>query len=137
VGRGARYEELDGPAVSALRSAIAEVKQRWSVIEWVTNYLLSRVPPCFGRHVKPLVPAVFASSHQSGLPVLLMCVIHKEGLCLSSGAINRLMMMIRYRHPRDAYSLLPVVLSAICIISWRSCVCKDTLLNNYFIINYH
>jgi hypothetical protein len=26
------YEELDGPAVSAFRCAIAEVKQRWSVI---------------------------------------------------------------------------------------------------------
>jgi hypothetical protein len=25
-------EELDGPAVSALRRAVAEVKQRWSVI---------------------------------------------------------------------------------------------------------
>jgi hypothetical protein len=26
---------LDGPAVSALRCTIAEVKQRWSVIGWV------------------------------------------------------------------------------------------------------
>jgi hypothetical protein len=26
------FEELDGPAVSALRRAILEVKQRWSVI---------------------------------------------------------------------------------------------------------
>jgi hypothetical protein len=31
------YEELDGPAVSALRRAIEEVKQRWSVIGWVTK----------------------------------------------------------------------------------------------------
>jgi hypothetical protein len=30
-------EELDGPAVSALRHAIAAVKQRWSVIGWVTS----------------------------------------------------------------------------------------------------
>jgi hypothetical protein len=32
--RTVRYvrEELDGPAVSALRHVIAEVKQRWSVI---------------------------------------------------------------------------------------------------------
>jgi hypothetical protein len=29
---------LDGPAVSALRCAIAEVKQRWSVIGWVPKY---------------------------------------------------------------------------------------------------
>jgi hypothetical protein len=34
-------EELDGPAVNALRFAIAEVKQRWSVFGWVTkNYYL-------------------------------------------------------------------------------------------------
>jgi hypothetical protein len=36
------YEELDGPAVIALRRAIAEVKQRWSVIGWVSKILLSR-----------------------------------------------------------------------------------------------
>jgi hypothetical protein len=29
--------ELDVLAISALRRAIAEVKQRWSVIEFVTN----------------------------------------------------------------------------------------------------
>jgi hypothetical protein len=33
------YEELDGSAVSALRRAIAEVKQYLSVIEWVTKNL--------------------------------------------------------------------------------------------------
>jgi hypothetical protein len=69
-------EDLDGPAVSALG-----VQSCWSV-RWVTKYLLSRVPPCFGRHVKPLVPAAFVvvSTHQSatgprgGLwPILLMC----------------------------------------------------------------
>jgi hypothetical protein len=49
-----------------LQRAIAEVKQRWSVIARVTKNLLSRAPPCFGRHVKPLVPAAFAvvSTHQ-------------------------------------------------------------------------
>jgi hypothetical protein len=76
------YEELDGPAVSALRRAIAEVKQRWSVIGWVTKNLLLRAPPCFGRHVKPLVPAAFTvvRTHQPALgprgvlwPVLLIC----------------------------------------------------------------
>jgi hypothetical protein len=36
-----KNEELDGPAVIALRRAIGEVKQRWSVIGWVTkNYYL-------------------------------------------------------------------------------------------------
>jgi hypothetical protein len=62
--------------------ATAEVKQRWSVIGWVTKNLLSRAPRCFRRHVKPLVPAAFAvvSTHQTALdprgelwPVLLMC----------------------------------------------------------------
>jgi hypothetical protein len=77
------FEELNGPAVSALRRAIAEVKQRWSVIGWATKNLLSRARPCFGRHVKPLVPAAFAvvSTHQPALgprggglsPGLLVC----------------------------------------------------------------
>jgi hypothetical protein len=95
-------EELNGPAVSTLRHPIAEVKQRWSVIEWVTNKLLSRASPCFERHVKPLVPATFVviSTHQPTLgprggscPVLLMCVIHKEGVSPTSAEINRLMMI--------------------------------------------
>jgi hypothetical protein len=54
------YEELDDPTVSTLRRAIAEIKQRWSVIGWVTKIILSGAPPCFGKHVKPLVSAVFA-----------------------------------------------------------------------------
>jgi hypothetical protein len=53
----------------ALRRAITKVKQRWSVIGWVTKNLLSRTPPCFGKPVKPLVPAAFAvvSTHQPAL----------------------------------------------------------------------
>jgi hypothetical protein len=67
---------------NALQRAIVEVKQRWSVIGCVTKNVLSRVPPCFGRYVKPLVPAAFAvvSTYQPTLgsrgglwPVLLMC----------------------------------------------------------------
>jgi hypothetical protein len=53
-------EELVGLAISALQHTIAEVKRRWSVIVWVTKYLLSSNPPCFGRHVKLLVLAAFA-----------------------------------------------------------------------------
>jgi hypothetical protein len=86
-----RKEELDSPAVSAL----AEVMQCWSVIGWVTKNLLSRAPPCFGRHVKPLVPAfaVFIT-HQVwarvvGYDPFSLCVIHKEGL-YPSGDIKRL-----------------------------------------------
>jgi hypothetical protein len=41
----------------------------WMGVEWVTKNLLSRAPPCFGRHVKPLVPAAFAvvNTHQPAL----------------------------------------------------------------------
>jgi hypothetical protein len=67
-------EELVGPAVSALGRAVAEAKQRWSVIGWVTKNLLSRSLPCFGKHVKPLVSAAFAVGSRGGLwHVLLMC----------------------------------------------------------------
>jgi hypothetical protein len=49
-------EELDGPAVSALRRAIAVVKQRWSVIRWVTKNLLSRVQPLVSADLQSLAP---------------------------------------------------------------------------------
>jgi hypothetical protein len=63
------YADFDGPVISALRRAIAEVKQRWSVIGWVTKKILSRAPPRLRRYFKPLVPAVFAivSTHQPAL----------------------------------------------------------------------
>jgi hypothetical protein len=86
--------------VSVLRRASAVATQRWSVIGWVTKNLLSRAPSCFGRHVKPLVPAAFAviNTHKpvldkrGGLWFVCLWVIHKEGLCPSSVDINRLMM---------------------------------------------
>jgi hypothetical protein len=64
-----RIGEFDSPAISAFRRAIVEVKQRWSVIGWVTKNVLSQAPPCFERHVKPLEPIAFAvvSTHQSAL----------------------------------------------------------------------
>jgi hypothetical protein len=34
-------KELDGPAVSALRQAITEVKQRWLIMRWVSKNSLS------------------------------------------------------------------------------------------------
>jgi hypothetical protein len=67
--------------LAIIHTKIAEVKLRFPVIRWVTKNLLSRAPPCFGRHVNPLVPAAFAvvSTHQPALgprgglwPVLLM-----------------------------------------------------------------
>jgi hypothetical protein len=79
--------------VNAFRRAIAEVKHRWLVIEWVTKYLLSEAPTCFGRHIKPLVLAAFAI-HTGRLWSVTLSVVHKEGLCSSSGDFNRLPMMI-------------------------------------------
>jgi hypothetical protein len=55
------FEELDGLAVSALGvqsrklSNVLKVSHRMG-----DKNLSSRDPPCFGRHVKPLVPAAFA-----------------------------------------------------------------------------
>ncbi|RVE54355.1 hypothetical protein evm_000840 [Chilo suppressalis] len=51
----------------ARSAAIVEVKQIF--IGWVTKNLPSPVPPCFGRHVKPLVPdeSAVVSTRQSTL----------------------------------------------------------------------
>jgi hypothetical protein len=63
--------------------------------------LLSRASPCFSRHVKPLVRAEFVvistNPHWArvvGYGPFSLCVIHKEYLCLSSGDISRLLMMM-------------------------------------------
>ncbi|RVE39932.1 hypothetical protein evm_015418, partial [Chilo suppressalis] len=50
-------------------AVVASLVQKWSVIGWVIKNLLSLAPPCFGRHVKPLVPAASAvgSTRQSAL----------------------------------------------------------------------
>jgi hypothetical protein len=94
-------EELDGPAVNVLRSANAEVKDRWLVIGYgwpEINYLeLLRA-----LEDTLLIPAAFAvvSTHQpalglrGGLWPVSLCVIHKKGLFPSNGDINRLMMMM-------------------------------------------
>jgi hypothetical protein len=89
-------EELGGSVASALRRAITEVKQRWSVVGWVTKMYYLELLPCFGRHAKPLVPAALQSlaptnSHWArvvGYGPFSLCVIHKEDLCPSSGDIN-------------------------------------------------
>jgi hypothetical protein len=86
--------------LTALKSGtIAVAKQHWSVIGRVTKNLSSRAPPCFGRHVELLVPAVFAVTAlgpRGGLWPPFLWVIHKEDLCPSSGDINRLMMIRRW-----------------------------------------
>jgi hypothetical protein len=89
------------PAVDCSR--LMTMKQRWSVMRWVSKNLLSRAPSCLGRHVKPLVPAAFAVVSTNphwpsvvGYGPFSLCVIHKEGLCPSSANIDRLTMMIYY-----------------------------------------
>jgi hypothetical protein len=105
-------KELDGPAISV----IAEVKQRWSVIGWVTkNYYLELLLASEGTlsrwsqlHLQSLAPTKPHWAHVVGYGPFL-CVIHKEGLCPTSGDINRLMMMMN----RSRSSLVPrSVLSA-------------------------
>jgi hypothetical protein len=57
---------------------------------------LDRAPPCFGRHVKPLVPVAFevvSTTNLNRVRSFFLCVIHKEVLYPSSGDINRLMIM--------------------------------------------
>ncbi|RVE41034.1 hypothetical protein evm_014315 [Chilo suppressalis] len=82
--RGARWRKW-----LARSAAIVEVKQlsQWSVIRWVTKNLLSRAPPCFGRHVKPLVPAAsaFVSTHQSAL------ALREQGGFLGKALIEKLL----------------------------------------------
>jgi hypothetical protein len=77
------------------KKAIAEAKLRsqWSVMGWVTKNLSSRAPACFGRHVKPLVRTNPHWARVVGYGPFSLWVIHKEGLCPSSGDINRLMMI--------------------------------------------
>jgi hypothetical protein len=55
-----------GPAISGLWCAIVEVKQRWSVIGWVTKNVLSRAPPCFGRHIGLAVFEVVSKPTRTG-----------------------------------------------------------------------
>jgi hypothetical protein len=57
---GARW-----PRGQCTQRANAEVKQCWPIIGWATENLLPRVPSCFGRHVKQLVPANSNSSSWS------------------------------------------------------------------------
>jgi hypothetical protein len=84
-----------------VRSACDTENKATLVGQRMAKYLVSQAPPCFGRYAKPLDPAfALIITHQSALgplgglwPVVLMCN-HKEGLCPSSGDINRLMMMM-------------------------------------------
>jgi hypothetical protein len=79
---GYNVEELDGLAVCALSVRLRKLSNVLNGQSGMGDQkLLSLAPACFGRHVKPLVPAVFAvvSTHQPALvprgglwPVLLV-----------------------------------------------------------------
>ncbi|RVE42042.1 hypothetical protein evm_013300 [Chilo suppressalis] len=56
-------------AAKAAEKQQKKADHKWSVIRWVTKNLLSRVPPCFGRPVKPLFPAALADPHWSRVVV--------------------------------------------------------------------
>jgi hypothetical protein len=96
------FEELHGPLISALRRAIAEVKQRWTFIGWVTKiYHLELLRAsegtlsCWSRlHLQSLAPTNSHWARVVRYGTFSLCVIHKEGLCPSNGGINRLMMMM-------------------------------------------
>jgi hypothetical protein len=86
-------EELDGPAVSALQHAIAEAKQRWSVIGWVTKfYYLEFIRAsagtlsfCSRLHLQSLSATYPHWACVVGYGPFSLCAIHKEELCPSSG----------------------------------------------------
>jgi hypothetical protein len=83
------YEELNGPAVNALMRAIAEVKQRWLVIGWVTKNWLSWAPRASEDtltrwawlHLQSLAPTNPHRARVVDYGPFSLFVIHKQGLC--------------------------------------------------------
>jgi hypothetical protein len=67
------HEELDGPAASVLGVRSRKLNNVLKGHRMGDQNLLSRVPPCFGRHVKPLIPVAFAlvSTHSTPLTLQL------------------------------------------------------------------
>jgi hypothetical protein len=97
--RGARWS-----SGQCARRAIAEAKHRsqWPVLGWVTKIyyveLLRAAEGTLSRwsrlHLQSLAPTNPHWARMVGYGPYSLWVIHKEGLCPSSGDINRLMMMI-------------------------------------------
>jgi hypothetical protein len=104
---------LDGSAVSfGVRSwKLSNVRKR--SVGWVTKIIISRAPPCYGRHFSRwsrLHWQTLPGTNQHcarvvGYSSISLCEINKEDLCLSSGDINRLI--------RDTYTPLT-------LFPWRS-----------------
>jgi hypothetical protein len=82
-------KELGGPAVNAL-CAITKVKQRSQRSSDDQKFIISSTILATFAIVTTHHPAI--GSRDGYGPFL--CVIHKEGLCPSSGNINKLMMMM-------------------------------------------
>jgi hypothetical protein len=86
---------LDGSAVSAVCRAIAEAKQRGLVIGWVTKFyyleLRRASEDTLSRwsrlHLHSYAPTNPHWARVVGYSPFSLCVIHKEGLCPSSGGI--------------------------------------------------
>jgi hypothetical protein len=97
--RGARWSRGQ-----CAQHMIVEAKQGRSVIGWVTKNLLSvllrasegTVSSWSQLHLQSLAPTNPQWARVVGYDPFSLWVIHKKGLCPSSGDINRLMMMMRH-----------------------------------------
>jgi hypothetical protein len=77
----------------ARRAAIAKAKQRWSV-GWVTKYKLQDI--VLYRSINIDSPTNSHRARVMGYGPFSLCVIHIEGLCLSSIRLMMMMMMNIY-----------------------------------------
>jgi hypothetical protein len=117
-GRGARWS-----SGQCARRAIAEAKQRsqCSAIGWVTNLLSRASEGTLSRwsrlHLQSLAPTNPHWARVVGYGPFSLWVIHKEGLCPSSGDINRLMMI--------DFGYLPNRLTELPRILYRSFTIKE------------
>jgi hypothetical protein len=120
------FEELESPADSRFaRRAIVEIKHRTqrSVIGWMTKNLLSQPSQCFDT--------IHRTGPRGGYGLLLY-VIHKKSLYLSSGDIIRLMMLTSFLLSDKGPSGSPS--SAICIFGRSHVYVNIPKLNKIFLI---
>jgi hypothetical protein len=97
-----RQKELDGPAVSALSvqscklSNVGRSSDGWPKIYYLELLHASEdtLSSWCRLHLQALGPTNSHRARVVDYGLLSLCVIHKEGLCPSSGDINRLMMMM-------------------------------------------
>jgi hypothetical protein len=84
-----------------MRSSEVKHRSQWPVIGWVTKiYYLELLRASEGTlsrwsrlHLQSLAPTNPHWARVVGYGPFSLCVIHKEGLCPSSGDINRVMMI--------------------------------------------